>query len=332
MWPRWHPSETLEALAMSPALRDVRISNVLSKQDMQRLIAERSGLSANNAKSISNAIDYKNAANVRDKLARAIRWLRGMVGDKDYAIMAKPPGVSRGPNNSFFMKVKSDIWLMHKVIDGIKRWPAAFTTNTPDSMMQAYKAGARAFVLMDDASYSGTYLNDSILPFIMFLKSHKWTSEHPAPHMYVAAAYASPLAINKIADLASIAPKHVHVYFPGSMKITADYIKGLPNNVRQRVSKFILAGPHDAHTTLAMMAHKVPNFLSFPKELGYALNKSLKPPYKQLLVNIPLLKESTRNGKKVLHKYANEQTRVFRNNRGRLREIKPSWLRRFLTQ
>lgn len=325
-WLGFNPGKSLEALAMSPALRNVRITDTLNRGTRQHLIMEHSHLGANNARAVSNTIDYKNAANVQAKLDQAVRWLKAKVGGRKYALMALAPeawwSYRAPPRNASTVKlvykeVKSDVWLMHKAIDGIGRWPVAFTDVSGNAMQEAYERGARVFVVLDDASYSGAYLHTFIEAFVKFLRLRPGARAV----MYVAAAYASPNARITVKEIARMAPPGtVEFYAPGTMKLTSKAVKGMP--WRQR--KVVVTRPFNIHTTMAMVAHKVPNRVSFPSRLGLMFNTHLVPPYKKVEVHIPLLRNSYALNNHVFHRYAGGGIKVYKNVGGRLQDLIPS--------
>lgn len=304
-----------EARAGSRAFRNVRLTNRLTRDDLYRhLRKELSSLTNNDVRALADGIDYKNARGVEAALRAAGAWLRGKVGTRKYMLVVD--------DNPF--EPKSTMWLAHKAIDAIGRWPTFVTTQEDVVATLKPREDVRTLVYFDDASYSGTQITTFLLKLRDASNSRNMATR--GLRVFVAVGFASKDAqegVEEVMDWLRRRGMHCEFYAHRGMRMTSNFLDSLPPNQRGRLARVV--GSKDDIRTFAIMAHKIPNALSFPAALSHALTKNngldtlMRPPYK----NVDLRVQSPqyiydKNGlrfyvlKHPLHKYVHV-AHVFKN-------------------
>ena len=318
----------LETRALWAPLRQVRARNADRSviHETVRKNARAHGLSNAQIKLITNAINYKNAANMEKHLDQATAWLRKKVRRRRYALIARHSDAAEA--------FRSSEWLMHRAIRGIGKWPSAFISvedyEDPRHIVEAIASGIKVFVIFDDAVYSGKDMfGDFVGPFekaVWHMKEHGLSTKGLS--LYLAAGYFSglPNAQNRLADVKKgldriarhIAQKkgldgvdnndiNVEFFAPGRMASVADFAATLrgqnKRTINNYLSRFELYDPYENKTyhsheplnnpnrqlTMTMLASKVPNSWSFQGRLSQLLTPMFPSPYKRFKsTNIPL--------------------------------------------
>lgn len=263
---------------MLPQLQGIRPRNVLSRQRLRaglREHASRTQLDDRDVQLIANGIDYKRARDIKRALQTAIMWLKRKVGAKPYALMVHTYDNRAG--------LKSSHWLAPKATRGIGRWPAIFVGNKYEEFQEAYDMGVRTFVVLEDASYSGSDLANSAVVFSDFVSASRATDAK----LFMAVAYAAPAAKDTVAWVirTNRLEKQVEFFAPRTMRMTQDFLNSLPKNRRERIAAFMFGQYPDSGEPFAIMAHKVPNGLSFPQAIGSAFYNDMVPLYKHVKFN-----------------------------------------------
>lgn len=282
-----------EMILAANKFRTLKVKDTVTKASMKRRIlgyniVKRNLNSGNLTKAdihaIFNALDYKSVADFEAAIRKAGLWLRAQVRRRPYALLMSQhsPMSLNSPDGRF----KSVHWLAHKAVESIGRWPALTTQSSKHELLKAYELGIRTFVHLDDASYSGSDMYSLILRFASTFRNSEnvW--------LFIAAGYVSPFAQTTLikAEIASL-PQHIHVrfYAPKSLKMTSEFLNSLPTNQRERVTRFLerdLNGNYNKNPVrnkpFAMLAHKIPNNVSFAPGLVYLIGELVQPPYKDL--------------------------------------------------
>lgn len=213
---------------------------------------------------LARGINYKNARDVRRAVDDAAQWLKRQVGDKPYAILTYEDTD----------KFKSGDWLAPRIVQAIGRWPAVVLPkdDLDDERARLERLGVKTFVYLDDATYSGTQIEELMDDFD--------SDAPPGAKLFVAAGFASKQARNLVTPRAN--HPRLAFYAPGTLRQVDNFLGTLPNAARTRVANLFANSFHNFATTLAAMAHKVPDEMSFPNALGYHLAKAVpEPPYKR---------------------------------------------------
>ena len=284
----------MEAQAMSQPLRTARlVDNVLTENKRRNIIRRHvgnTGLETNDVDLLSDAINYKSVQNINDAFAKAGAWLKKSVGSLPYA-------VAKGDAHISPPKLGSEEWMMHKAIEAIGRWPTTFLTlSYPPELIRAYNAGVRSLVVFDDAAYSGMNAAGWIRSFAESLQKVPIMIRR-SMYLYVAFGYISPQADHFLKKVLDDLPKfvHVQVFAPKMFKSTGESLRNIhdaPKQQQNRIVKFLSEFinsygvtsqyPIDHYPTMSMLAHKVPNMVSFPQKLGRMFSPHLVPPYKHV--------------------------------------------------
>lgn len=271
----------LEHMAMDPALRSVlpRLKNMANQPTLRAILKQQ--MSEADAKAVAAAINYRTAAEVREALEAGARWLATQVGRSRYAIIATDPNLAFG--------TRSTQWLMSLIAKAVGRWPDAFVPDppNPNALKTLLNNGIHKFVLLDDGVYSGLQIAMTIKAFAHAVaeiasSAHKYFKK---PSLYVAVGFVSQVssaytvrsALNSAKSRLGAVKYHAVKQFRTvneAMRIAG------PNVVARHPNIF------DSFLTLSMLAHKVPNQFSFPREIGnllsYSLPQNADAPYKNV--------------------------------------------------
>jgi hypothetical protein len=247
----------------------------------------RKGLTAANVNKLLGVIDYKNAANVRHHMGKAFQWLKTQVGGRRYAYFL-PNAIENlnNANNYIVDDFKSYHWVAHKVFETIGRWPTAVVTNYGNAFQRLIEHGVKDFVMADDAAYSGSQIVNHIQRFTKIISSLK----QAGIKLHVALGYASPRAMDIISQVANEAQKnrvHVNFYASGKLPSLHQAIAHLSKNNQNKLLEFFKHGERTIYypPTISILAHKLPDYASIPKEIMNAfggVNKHIIPPYRQV--------------------------------------------------
>lgn len=236
------------------------------------------GLTGNNVEALARGVNYKDGRNVRRAIGDATTWLKRRVGDKPYALISSDDGSYDAHRPTRF---KSDEWLAPQAVKAIGRWPAVVV---PDGWggvnARLRRTGVNTFVYIDDATYSGTQIVDVIKTF----RKHA----PPASKLFVAVGFASKRARDLISQAADTSAG-VAFYVSSDMSNVEGFLATLPNNqAKKRMMDFLKVGREYneqfvRRLSFAVMAHKVPDNISFPVVVGArGLGRVMrKPPYKR---------------------------------------------------
>lgn len=266
----------VEALALPRSVPD------MSRREMRRRIGDmvRQGktMSLRNIPALVRGIDYKSSSNVAHAIDAAAAWLKRKVGSRPYAIVAYS---SRG--------MKSDTWLAPRVVEAIGRMPEALvplveTTGLSPESRRARLAGVKAFVYLDDATYSGEQLEEVAGKFLGMRRAGgpAWADAK----LYMAVGFASPHALARLQVVQGAGAVEVHA--AGTMRTLHNLFEGIRSpETANRISKFLTSlNPFDPSAfsklgrSMGVLAHKVPDEMSIPEPLSLVLSDtSVRPPY-----------------------------------------------------
>lgn len=309
----------MEALMMLPNLKRIKVTDVLNNAVRRNLIrrqALKERLTQNDADFLAEAIDYKSAANVDDAIGQAANWVKRKVGDREYALVV----IGGGSED-----IGSGEWLAHRAIESIGHWPAAVVSSEED-FDQAYQSGIRTFVGLEDATYSGSDATKTIQFYQSFIDQLTPPRARRYVHFYLACGFASARARQLIdKSLASLKKgTNAEFYACRSLKPFLEFrdaVLALPSRQQRRVVRFLnhvtypnqkgasytsyepIIDPkpsmrfYSMPGSMSMLAHKVPNYASFPSKLGSILEPRLVPPYKKKIVRpTPPVHAYSKNG------------------------------------
>lgn len=345
--PKTQPSLLLESIARWPVLQTIKPANK-NRSTLHNIVlknATQHGLSNAQVKLITDAINYKTAADMDRRFDEATAWLRQKVRGRPYALIARPSDASEGE------AFRSSEWLMQRAIRGIGRWPSAFIPADEEdaqSAIDAMKAGIKVFVAFDDAVYSGgNMFGDFVYPFqtaIQHMREQKRSVRGAS--IYLAAGYYSngETAKHRLASLKRVAGNAVTLEFfaPGRMRLIGNFAASLPAGNRNKIDAYLthswIYDPHDDKThhsyeplmshpnrTMTMLASKVPNAWSFQARLSSLLTPHFQSPYKRWrstnISNAERIVNSKRQGAHIVHTFANGSTRVYANRAGMLHPV-----------
>lgn len=271
-----------DVMVSSNLLRGLKVQNKLDKTTMFNRIRKQmpASLTNNNVRKLVDIINYKDAKDVNNTLLQTAEWVRKQVGAEPYAMIVEDsPG-----------SLKSTHWLAHKAIDAIGRFPVHVVST--DNLGWAYYTQPRTktFVYFDDATYSGSQLE-------VMVRSLKDLADKRV-RIIIAVGYATEGAIARIKKAAEDLSR-ARILFHARKTIHTPDFSHLPANQRQRIKKHVFSHNSDYHVInnnsnnntvltrkpLTVLAHKIPNGLSFPARLGKALGyeeRDMQPPYKAI--------------------------------------------------
>ena len=216
-----------------------RAANVIGNHRLRRALNELSVDPQNVAKKIvaeyglnashASEIDVRTADELRRNLGECEKWLRSKVRGRPYVLLL-PKG------KDAITQVRSQDWLAHRVIDAL-----GFPTKIARAGDPRGPRDPVVYVVLDDAVYSGTQMNDIIR---QWLHAQRRSNDRPRIcSLFIAAAYVSTQARAFLVQNMEVYERD-RVYDPR----------------RQHIDLF---APTEFRGFKTVMPHKVPDHLSF---------------------------------------------------------------------
>lgn len=265
---------------VSEELRRTKAENALTRTKVRDLIRKNAGpdeLDDENVNLLAGGINYKSVRNTNKAFRKAVLWLKRKVGKAPYGVVLER--FARAPKLP-----KSSHWLAHRLFQGIGRAPSAVCVSQR-SILKAIKNGVRKFVHFDDASYSGSYFAEMVDMWIDVLGSLPSTTRSEV-RFFLAAGAISDTARAKLQPRLRKSEGSVKLYAPLRMRSTRNFLSSVPANRRQRLTKYLTDGHVGenaagvANLPFTVLAHKVPNEISFPRRVSRLLEPHVFSPYK----------------------------------------------------
>ena len=270
-------------------LRNGPLANVEKRREAFARDAARRRLGADNydIDLLAHAIDYKDAHTVKKAVHQAAQWIRRQLagpsnrakGIRRYVMVSEPLG------NGF----KSPHWLMHVLAQDIKQWPDAFVriSNLGNKMPALItRHGIRDFVYLDDATYSGNQILEMIDDFADGAERILALRPRDGPiNVYIGVGFATGLAKARIQELCQDkieeSQGRLRIHFHASVMFKS--IHRIKNALdRDDFRSMWLRNEMDNAPSMSVLAHKVPNKISVPFHVSYALADLATPPYKMI--------------------------------------------------
>jgi hypothetical protein len=230
---------------------------------------------AADAAHVARALEYRSAAEVKAAVYKAAHHLALQVRDRPYAMFVN----ELTPRDT----LKSTHWLTPIAAKIIGRWPEVVVTlnDVTAGVQEALRHGVQDFVTLDDASYSGTQFFQSMMPRLT-----STLGAHPAS-LHIAVGFATPYVRTRMKALAATPPRPLR-------RLTFYAAATIPN-LEDAVREDVRERQHDAlggAAAITVMAHKLPDDLSFPDELAQSIRRVAprfrNAPYKDVDKPMPM--------------------------------------------
>lgn len=266
-------------------LRNLNLAKVRQGID---LFGQQEGLLPQNVEAVKRALEYVSVAEFKQALQLCLAELARRVGTQRYALV-----IEHNLNSA-----KSSAWLAGQVVAALGR-PAGYVTDEAGSIVRSLLRAKRRgkpigyVVHVDDAMYSGLQ-KASILQRLAYYLDDLPPAEKKELGRFdvlVGAALTTPQALKAVRQGALQLRRHrigVRVFAPRRLKHVRST---LPAATRKRLAaKYRSLAP-----TLALLPHKVPDYVSFgfggldeflAKHLGSPA-AAWKAPYKRTRVAVP---------------------------------------------